>query len=1691
MITTKLQLLLLLIVVLCFLCSIDTIEPNVTFKWPDYINRVASDQIVIPDSTSSSVCVSDSGIQGITSCKVASDACYNDATKLPRSVNEPCMVNNISGTCQESSNKLVCMVDTQALSNANQTLASSPNNTPVNAPSGNVYVIQKGSETKTHSAACEEQPGNSVCDNLITTAGTLNCNGPGESNCCLCNSNPTKWNKVYTSKYGDTLQHTASKSLQELPTLFANYALPSLPANQPQITRSSFNVLKLTNNNYGVYTNNQPEPKRFFKIKDYVNNEAPDDRYYTPSKGYFLNNQAQVNFDISQFPGYITSSSTSQLLDTFYHEQCLYSDTSPCSCPANHNPDPQDNAHSSNRLCRTCPAGQITNPNDPNSCVACSEQNKVFDTTAGSCQPCLTVGANDRRIYRTDASNVGTCPSLNNVTNGGVVRSDCVPKTGATVSPGACNVLQYSDITAGSEPLYHLSNDTGHSISEYYTTCTGLSGGNCQVVQSLIGDSPSATIESYVNFNGGQLGGSPAQTNIPASGFTVNSEMNMITNEYCRQITEETKCNQLKQCNWSPNTSSTTSLGSPVIGSGSSAGTCLIDPTYNTYTNNSNGITYHYIPIPEFKPTTTVGDTHTNHLTTQCSSRPQAECTANNKCHWTGSTCVSYCTTKTNQNDCNADNICLWDTTASPPSCSEKTDKSCGVPSITTTDRYKLSQNLGQSARETDFNSYASCKGLLDSSTVEYSGDARGVCFSGAAGSSQNVMEKTGCIPSTTMNNLTMYKSTSKIAEAVSHAIPLDSAGQPAQSDPSLPNSSALTSATPSSSTPPANELPPSMQISPAPGPAVPANYGTASLFSAANSNIPNVTAFANIQSASAIPPYSDIPNAPIVVNRCRELCIKNSDVCDDFGIKFPTEFNSTTTDNGCYLMKKSGTSQVTATIEVIFEAPIEVHYGVKYYPCTVKLKKNPGQSTLPDNIKNVVGIVGTSSHPLYIPYIYRLYGNSTTSSLTKTEFSTDIPGLPDTFSGYKISGQTAGVNPGSDTVKINLPNCKPSSPQTNDANNWNNNNTCYATDPNINITQNMTNSPAATAYINARGGSGTALESQIQCLSTCITVPNAGDVDNIKQFKLGATNDDTFIYQVPLPSASPSITDIATLIPGSTVNGGSVTNNVVWGNITASTSGATAGQKERAAALIYPNKIENITNGGIIKKNHNRNESQNDIEIMKLYVLEGSPFMKFNLIGKRLEQSGTARADWSIVNITLPISTSNAAPRSYTIDYPINDISTCVCPNGTPSSDPAVCTTAGSTACATCDTGFHVDGNHTCQQNTCTCTNGTPATGTACTTNNTNICATCNVGYTPNSGQCVATTCTCSNGIPAIGSQCVTSGEKCTACSTGYHPVGDSCVANTCTCTNGPTAATGANCTANGADICAGSCNPGFTLSGTTCSPNLCTCANGVGKSGTACPTVGPGCISCSPGYTLRDPTGTSGAVAATFASGWQSSNALANTLCNTPGANCVCESTHTCTCTNGTPATGPACPSDGPKCSSCNVGYHPVGDSCVENVCSCPGGGTGATGTDCPSPGAQKCASCTGTYVLSPDHTDCGTLEVGSYSQGIPASTPCNSGYYPVTNQYSSNYHNCMPNICTCVNGQGAQRTACPTNGNAKCVSCSVGYHLDGDSCVANVCSCPNGTAATGNACTSHNAVKCSACTSGFTLGADSTCS
>ena len=133
------------------------------------------------------------------------------------------------------------------------------------------------------------------------------------------------------------------------------------------------------------------------------------------------------------------------------------------------------------------------------------------------------------------------------------------------------------------------------------------------------------------------------------------------------------------------------------------------------------------------------------------------------------------------------------------------------------------------------------------------------------------------------------------------------------------------------------------------------------------------------------------------------------------------------------------------------------------------------------------------------------------------------------------------------------------------------------------------------------------------------------------------------------------SITDIATLIQGSTVVSGIVANsdNKIWGTLESVPSNTS--QNNRAAALIRPNKI-NISDGGIIKQNHSSDESTGDIEIMKLYILEGSSSIKFNLVGKRLpDAAGTARPDWKMKNIVLPIQPDpQPGVRNYTAEFVI-----------------------------------------------------------------------------------------------------------------------------------------------------------------------------------------------------------------------------------------------------------------------------------------------------------------------------------------------------------------------------------------------------------------------------------------------------
>ena len=60
----------------------------------------------------------------------------------------------------------------------------------------------------------------------------------------------------------------------------------------------------------------------------------------------------------------------------------------------------------------------------------------------------------------------------------------------------------------------------------------------------------------------------------------------------------------------------------------------------------------------------------------------------------------------------------------------------------------------------------------------------------------------------------------------------------------------------------------------------------------------------------------------------------------------------------------------------------------------------------------------------------------------------------------------------------------------------------------------------------------------------------------------------------------------------------------------------------------------------------------------MKLYILEGSSSIKFNLVGKRLADGATARPDWKIENIVLPIQPDpQPGVRNYTAEFVISDL--------------------------------------------------------------------------------------------------------------------------------------------------------------------------------------------------------------------------------------------------------------------------------------------------------------------------------------------------------------------------------------------------------------------------------------------------
>lgn len=173
---------------------------------------------------------------------------------------------------------------------------------------------------------------------------------------------------------------------------------------------------------------------------------------------------------------------------------------------------------------------------------------------------------------------------------------------------------------------------------------------------------------------------------------------------------------------------------------------------------------------------------------------------------------------------------------------------------------------------------------------------------------------------------------------------------------------------------------------------------------------------------------------------------------------------------------------------------------------------------------------------------------------------------------------------------------------------------------------------------------------------------------------------------------------------------------------------------------------------------------------------------------------------------------------------------------------------------------------------------------------------------------------CNCENGT------CGSDPNVCTQCITGFHLEGTTCAQNTCICQDSTgntvgTPATGAACTVDGANICV-SCDQGYDLDGNQCQVSKCPCPHGT------CNDANTQCTSCNPGYTL-----------------------LGNT--------CV-----QCQCKNGTcdPNTGHP-----DICTSCETGWHVNNTTfnCDANTCTCKNG-TAATGADCKVDGQEYCTSC-----------------------------------------------------------------------------------------------------------------------------------
>lgn len=404
---------------------------------------------------------------------------------------------------------------------------------------------------------------------------------------------------------------------------------------------------------------------------------------------------------------------------------------------------------------------------------------------------------------------------------------------------------------------------------------------------------------------------------------------------------------------------------------------------------------------------------------------------------------------------------------------------------------------------------------------------------------------------------------------------------------------------------------------------------------------------------------------------------------------------------------------------------------------------------------------------------------------------------------------------------------------------------------------------------------------------------------------------------------------------------------------------------------------------------------------------------------GLRLELVLTGTSD------TLLIIASNVVTAGMSTDA----MNTCVCSNGVPAPSP-LCVREGASACIECDSGYHLDGGggSDCLPNSCFCHHGTTYKLAAfwCTVHNTELCEYCDAGYHSEGNGCRRNICSCPapTGVAATGAECTAHGaEICFAVEVIAFSFPGAISLSTLTAADRSELETSikeyleANSALTEADIAY------VFVKDTASGRRLRRTQDGISAEAVLAETVDE-----------ADAETAAGTITAAAESGSTLTAALpdAGTVTADPVAVSTesIEAVNECVCPNGTAVTKADCTSHGATlCAACDVGYSiSIAGFCSANTCVCPGG-VAAAGSSCVAVGDIACSTCNPGYTL--DISDDGTV-VCSDTDGC---TPF------------SGTGGCKPTVSSCID--------VPAPGTGHICVCADGFYgetsSDGSSCAS----------------------------------------